>query len=679
MTGKSPTLSRTTSLARTAALVGPFASGKTSLLEALLFHTGAIPRQGRIKDHSTIGDSSPEARARMMSVDPNVVSTEYLGESWTFIDCPGSVEFQQDSLNALMVVDAAIVVCEPDPARAVMAAPLLKALDTHGIPHLLFINKIDANGSRLRETLEALQAVSDRPLVLREVPIREGDRVVGFVDLVSERAYKYEAGQASDLIRIPASLADEERQARQDMLEHLADFDDHLMEELLEDVVPPKDEIFGDLAKDLADDSIVPVFFGSAENDSGITRLLKALRHEVPGPDVTAERLGFGKNGAAAARIFKSVHVGHTGKLSYARVFRGEFTDGQAIYGTRLAGLFSYVGGTQAKAARAQMGDVVGFARLDALATGAVIGEGGGEWPAPLEPLFGLALTAEKKADDVKLSGAVTKLVEEDPSYRLEHSGESSELVLWGQGEIHLLVAAERLRSRFNLQIVTHKPSIPFKETIRKATTVHGRHKKQSGGHGQFGDVHMDIAPLPRGEGFTFVDKIVGGAIPRQYIPAIEEGVREFLAQGALGFPVVDLAVTLTDGSFHSVDSSDMAFKNAARVAMTEGLLKCEPVLLEPVLKVEISVPSDCTSKAQRIISGRRGQILGYDAKDGWQGWDSVAAYLPQMEMGDLIIELRSLTMGVGTFSWHFDHLQEVGGRIADKVVEERKALLSRE
>jgi elongation factor G len=671
MTGK------TNSLPRAAALVGPFASGKTTLLDALLFRTGAIARQGHIKDGSTVGDASPEARAHVMSVEPNIASAEYLGEHWTFIDCPGSVEFQQDAINALMVVDAAIVVCEPDPARAVMAAPLLKALDENGIPHLLFINKIDGNGVRLRETLDALQAVSDRPLVLREVPIREGDAVVGFVDLVSERAYKYQPGQASDMIRIPAALADEERQARQDLLEHLADFDDGLMVELLEEVVPPKDEIYGDLAKDLADDMIVPVFFGSAENDSGITRLLKALRHEVPGPEVTAARLGFGGEGAASARVFKTVHAAHTGKLSLGRVFRGEFTDGQAVDGSRLAGLYSYMGGAQGKAAKAVLGDVVGFGRVESVATGAVIGEGGEDWPAPLEPLFGLALVAEKKADDVKLTGAIAKLVEEDPSYRLEHSADSAELVLWGQGEIHLLVAVERLKSRFNLQVVPHKPTVPYRETIRKAASVHGRHKKQSGGHGQFGDVHIDIAPLPRGEGFAFVDKIVGGAIPRQYIPAVEEGVREFLVQGALGFPVVDLAVTLTDGSFHSVDSSDMAFKVAARIAMVEGLPKCEPVLLEPILKVDISVPSDCTPKAQRIISGRRGQILGYDAKEGWPGWDTVSAYLPQAEMGDLIIELRSLTMGVGTFSWAFDHLQEIAGRIAEKVVEDRKAALA--
>ncbi|MBR9973123.1 elongation factor G [Magnetospirillum sulfuroxidans] len=675
MTGK------TVSLPRAAALVGPFSSGKTSLLEALLFRAEAIPRQGRIKDSNTVGDSSAEARARMMSVEPNLVGVDYLGEKWTFIDCPGSVEFQQDAYNALMAVDAAIVVCEPDPARAVMVAPLLKFLDDRKIPHLLFINKIDTAGTRLRETLEALQAVSERPLVLREVPIRDGEQITGFVDLVSERAYQYRPGQASDLIKIPDSIKDDEQVARQEMLEHLADFDDHLMEELLEDIAPPKDELYDDLAKDLADDLIVPVFFGSAEHDGGVTRLWKALRHDVPAPTATAARLGFANGGAPVARIFKTVHAAHTGKLSWARVLRGEFADAQTLGDGKVSGLYVPAIATPSKVPKASLGEVVAFGRLDHAATGDVLGGDGqiaSDWPKPLDSLFALALEAEKKGDDVKLSGALTKLAEEDPSYRLEQNAEFGETVLWGQGEIHLLVALERLKSRFGLGVVTHKPTVPHKETIRKSVPVHGRHKKQSGGHGQFGDVHIEIRPQPRGAGFVFEDKIVGGAVPRQYIPAVEDGIVDFLRQGALGFPVVDIAVTLTDGSYHSVDSSDMAFKTAARIAMAEGMPQCDPVLLEPILAVEISVPADFTSKAQRIITGRRGQILGFDGKEGWNGWDQVSAYLPQAEMGDLIVELRSLTMGVGTFGWRFDHLQEVSGRAAEKVVETRKEALAK-
>lgn len=662
---------------RAAAIVGPFASGKTSLLDSLLHATDAIPRRGAVKDGTTVGDASPEARTRGMSVELNIATTSFLGETWTFIDCPGSVEFMQEACNALMVVDAAIVVCEPDPNRAVMVSPVLKFLDEHGIPHLLFINKMDGNAADLREALEALQAVSDRPLVLRELPIRDGETVTGYVDLVSERAYHFRPGQPSDLIRLPGALKREETDARQEMLEHLADHDDRLLEELLEDVTPPTAEVYENLKRDLAADVIVPVFFGSAENEYGVRRLLKALRHEVPDPRATARRLGIAPDGEAVARVFKTVHAQHTGKLSFLRIWRGEFTEGMTINGQRLSGLYALPTGALTKTGKAVAGDVVALGRMDSLATGDPVGAVDSDmqaWPPILAPLYSLAIHADKKADEVKLTGALARLVEEDPSLHVEHNQELGEMVVWGQGDIHLQVAIDRLHNRFNLDLSSRRPQVPYRETIRKSVAQHGRHKRQSGGHGQFGDVHVEISPLPRGSGFAFHDKIAGGVVPKQYIPAVEEGVREYLHHGPLGFPVVDVAVTLTNGSYHTVDSSDMAFKTAARIAMTEGMPNCEPVLLEPIILVEVSVPSDYTSKAQRIISGRRGQILGYDAKPGWKAWDVVNCYLPQAEMHDLIIELRSLTMGVGTFSWRFDHLQELVGRTADRIVEERKS-----
>ncbi len=671
MTGKTP------SLPRAAALIGPLASGKTTLLDALLARSGVLARAGRVADGTTVGDASPEARARRMSVEGTVAATRYLDETWTIIDTPGSVEFRQTALDALRIVDVAVVVVEPDPARAVMVAPFLKYLDAQAIPHLVFINKIDQADVRLRETLEALQAVSDRPLVLREVPIREDKAVIGFVDLASERAWRYRAGQPSEMVVIPEELIDEERRARQGMLEHLADFDDHLLEEILEDVTPPADEIYDDLTRDLAGDLIVPVFFGSAESGAGITRLLKALRHEAPGPAETASRLGLDVNGTPAALVFKVQHAQHTGRLAFARIFAGDFTEGQDLNGGRLSGLLTPGAGGPVKTAKAGVGEVAAFAKVEGAGTGQWIGaNGGGTAGAPLEPLFGMALGVERTGDDVKLTAALAKLIEEDPSYRLEHVADPGEMVLWGQGEIHLLVALERLKSRFGLAVTTAEPSVPHLETITKAVSAHGRHKKQSGGHGQFGDVTLEIAPLGRGEGFTFVDRIVGGAIPKQYIWAVEEGVRDFLARGPLGFPVVDVTVSLTDGGFHSVDSSDMAFKTAARLAMSEAFAEGGPILLEPILKVTLSVPADATPKAQRIVSGRRGQILGFDAKPGWPGWDEVSAYLPQAEMSDLIIELRSATMGVGHFAQVFDHLQEIGGRAADAVIEARKARL---
>jgi elongation factor G len=286
-----------------------------------------------------------------------------------------------------------------------------------------------------------------------------------------------------------------------------------------------------------------------------------------------------------------------------------------------------------------------------------------------------LALRARDRKDDVKLSAAIQKLLDEDRSLTVEQNAELGEMVLHGQGEMHLRVAGEKLSSKFGVAVDAYQPQIGYRETIRKSMSgVRGRHKKQSGGHGQFGDVVVDIAPLPRGTGFTFTDKVTGGAVPRQYIPSVEEGVRQYLKRGPLGFPVVDLGVTLTEGSYHSVDSSDMAFQLAARVAMGEALPQCQPVLLEPVLAVELAIPSEATAKANAIVSSRRGQILGFDSREGWQGWDVVQALIPEAEIADLIVELRSATAGVGTFRAKFDHLAELSGRQADHIIASRQA-----
>jgi Translation elongation factors (GTPases) len=294
-----------------------------------------------------------------------------------------------------------------------------------------------------------------------------------------------------------------------------------------------------------------------------------------------------------------------------------------------------------------------------------------------LPPLFSGAVSVENRNDEVKLSATMAKLVDEDPSLSIEQNAQTQEYLLWGQGEMHLRIAVDRLRSKYHLATSLSPPQVPYKETIRKSISQHGRYKRQTGGHGQFGDVHIDVKPLPRGSGFSFEEDIVGGAVPRQFIPAVEQGARDYLKRGPLGFPVVDLSVTLTDGQYHSVDSSDQAFKQAARIAMTEAMPKCDPVLLEPICLVTVRVPNEFTNRAQRLISGRRGQILGFGAIADWKDWDEVSAYLPQSDMRDLIIELRSLTLGVGTFSWTFDHLQELTGRLADQVIATRAQKLA--
>ena len=675
-------MTKTVSGTRCAVIVGPYTSGKTTLLEALLHASGALQRKGSVNDGTTLGDGSVEARAHTMSVEPNVAGCDYLGQNWAFIDCPGSVELAQDTRGCLMAADVAVVVAEPELDRAVTVAPLLKFLDDFKIPHMIFINKMDKAAQRVRDILSALQGVSSRPLALRQVPIREGETTVGAVDLVSERAWRYREDEQSALIEMPDSVRERESEARQEMLETLADFDDGLLEQLLEDRVPASEEVYAQLEKDLAGDLVVPVFLGSAEHGNGIHRLFKALRHETPGVAETAERLGVSDSGPLAASIVKTFHLPHTGKINLARIWSGEVKEGMSLGGERLSGLLRMQGQHLEKFPLARPGDLVALGRMDNLATGQLVTEagasapGGPAWPEPLSPVYALSIRPVNRQDEVKLTASVAKLVEEDPSISLEHDAQAQEMRLWGQGEIHLQLAAEKLKNRYNVEVSTDRPHPAYCETIRRGIEQHARHKRQTGGHGQFADIKVKIEPMPRGSGFAFHDKIVGGAIPRQYIPAVEAGIRDFAVRGPLGFPVVDFAVTLHDGQFHAVDSSDMAFKTAGRLAMSEGLPKCDPVLLEPICEVAIHVPSEFTNKVHGLISSRRGQILGFDAREGWAGWDEVKAYMPQSELQDLIVELRSLTQGIGTFTWAFDHLQELQGRLADKVVGAREEQL---
>lgn len=662
---------------RCVALIGPYAAGKTTLLESLLMASGAIGRKGSVVQGNTIGDATPEAREHGMSTELNVATATYLGDRFAFLDCPGSIEFFQDTANALTGVDAAIVVCEPEPAKAPMLRPYLKHLEDMGIPHLLFVNKIDRASGPVHDLLEALQSASARPLVLRQVPIMEGEAVTGYVDLASERAYAYRPNGASEIIDLPAVLAERKREARYQMLERLADFDDHLMEELLEEVEPPREEVFKDLTLEFAEGQIVPVLIGAAERDHGVRRLLKALRHEVPSVAQTAARLGVDDGAGLLAQVVKTSHTAHGGKLSIARILRGQIKEGDTVYTPegmdgRVAGLYRLLGQASEKIATAEAGDLVALGRLDMAQTGDTLSDSKGGAPAlpraeVLPPVYALALATSDRKDEVKLTTAIAKICEEDPALAFEQSADTHELLLRGQGEIHLKVAVARLRHKYGLPVETRRPRVAYREAIRRPVAQRYRHKRQTGGHGQFADVALEIAPLPRGSGFAFTDTITGGVVPKQYIPAVEAGVRDALEKGPLGFPVVDVAVTLTDGSYHSVDSSDMAFRIAGRQAMAEALPKCEPILLEPVMQVEICVPSEATPKVNAIISSRRGQILGFDARPGWAGWDAISAYLPQAELHDLIVELRSATQGVGTFTWRYDHLAELTGKAADQ------------
>ena len=665
---------------RCAVLLGLYQSGKTSLFEALLHATGTIERKGRVGARNTVGDAADEARKRQISTELSIGYGTFLDEPWAFIDTPGSVEFNQETRNAALVADIAIVVVDPETQKAPAVAPTLKFLDEYEIPHIIFINKIDTSTDAVRDLMGLLQDASDRPLALRHVPIRDNESITGYADLVSERAYEYKVDGPSGLIQLPEQAVERQAEARNALLETLADFDDDLMLKVLEDIEPDKSELYDQLTQALQNDLLVPVVIGAGENDHGVQRLLKMLRHEAPDYRQTAERRGLEGDGETVLQVFKTMHVQHMGKLSYARVWRGSIKDGETLNNSRVSGINTVLGAKLEKKPGAGPGEIVALGRMENVTTGEILTPSGKApaealtWPVPLLPVYSMAISAANRNDEVKLSGALQRLAEEDISINIAQNAAMGELIISGQGDTQITVLCERLANRFNLMVNTRQPSVPYKETIRKPVEQHARHKKQSGGHGQFGDVKVKIKPRQRGAGFEFVDSIVGGAVPRNYIPSVEEGVKDFMKRGPLGFEVVDLSVELYDGQYHSVDSSDMAFRTAARIAMTEGIPKCNPVLLEPVLYVKISIPNDSTARVQRIITGRRGQILGFQAKENWKGWDEVEANIPEAEVHDLIIEIRSVTMGAGTYEWDFHHLAELTGRLANQVVEQRNS-----
>ena len=661
---------------RVIALVGPAGAGKTSLAEAMLFAAGATDRLGSTANGSSIGDSSPESRQRGGSTELNLYNFDYLGDPFAVVDVPGSVGFAADGARALAIADVAIVVVDPDPARAPLAAPALRALDELGIPHVIFVNRIDQAHGRIRDLLSALQPMSVSPLIARQIPIWDGEKIGGFVDLALEYAFKYQAGKPSERIDIPADLHEREVEARTHMLEQLADHDDELLEQLLMDQQPPREKVLQDLARETGDNLGVSVLFGSASSSWGVRRLLKAMRHEVPAPQGAADRLGVSD---PSVYVFKIIH-GSIGRLALSRVLGGRVAEGSDLRAeggdhARVGSLFKVQGEKTAKVSEARDGDVVAVAKIDSIKAGQWLGTG--KLPPPIEISYparncAIAIEPADRKDDVKLSGALQRLSEEDGALVVEHDDANHEIRLRGVNDEHLNTVLARLKRRYGVEVKSHQPTVGYRESIRKSVTQKGRHKKQSGGHGQFGDVIIEVKPLPRGSGFVFEERIHGGSVPKQWIPAVEDGVREAMIKGPLGFEVVDCHVALIDGSYHSVDSSELAFRLAGRIAMQEALAAAQPHLLEPMHKLTVVCPSNATSRITSAIAGRRGQMLGLAPRDGWTGWDRIDTLIPEAELSGLEAELRSQSQGLATYEAEFDHLAELNGPLADKVIQQK-------
>lgn len=634
---------------RVITVLGPSQSGKTTLVRHLAGLEGG--GKSEVADHLALTPFS------------------FLGEDWCAIDVMGGPECWAMTGGALMASDAAVLCVPADPDAVLLAAPWLRAVEASGTPCFVFINKIDAAKGRVRDIVAALQAMSNHSVLLRQIPIREGGAVVGAVDLISERAWRYREGMTSDLVEIPAAERDRETEARAQLLEDLSDFDDRLLEQLIEDKVPASGALYAIAAREVQDNVVVPAFLGSAAHHNGVTRLMKALRHETP--TVGALRRRLARDGAEPLAVaFHAQIRRHLGKVTVLRALADGVAAGAHLGGGNLGGLLG-LGGAAAPD-RLAAGSVALVVKSDQLSAGqlllaeAVLPAPG--WVPGPAPMMARLLSPANERDETRLSSALARMVDVDPYLRVEQDAASGHSVLRVQGPMHLRRVLEHLETDFGLAVKAAKRPAQWKETIATGCTHSYRHRKQSGGAGQFADVTIQVVPRGRGEGFRFDEAVKGGAVPRNYIPAVEEGVREGLARGPLGFPVVDVGVTLTDGKHHAVDSSDQAFAIAGRMAVKEALAEAGPVLLREIELVQAHVPATFSGALVAMVSGLKGQVLGFDRDPESRGWDVFRALVPAAAQEDLIHELAARTQGTGWIEAQFDHYEEVYGRDAQAV-----------
>lgn len=640
---------------RTVAVLGPAGSGKSTLVGQLAGLDGGGAPAREEADHLTL------------------TAFPFMGERWAALEVAGGPDWAGMAGPVLMAADAAVIVVPPDPEAAVLAAPYLRTVEAAGTPGLIFINKMDAAEGRLRDIVAALQAYSGHVLALRQVPIREGGQVVGAVDLISERAWRYREGQNSTLIELPAELADREHAAREELLEHMADFDEKLLEELIEDRTPASDALYGIAAREFARGDVVPVLMGAAAHHNGVMRLMKALRHEAPKPEVLRARLGTGK-GAPVAVAFHAQTRKHLGKVSFIRALAGGVAQGGRTGGGNLGGLVA-PGGTGASSPLAE-GDVALAVKSDHLTAGTALTAeaeiGRPDWASGHPPTLARAVLPENERDDVRLSSALARLQETDPALRVEAAEEGGEAVLRVQGPMHLRRVLGHLAEDFGIPVHEEPVGGKWRETVTGRADIRYRHKKQTGGAGQFAEVSIVLEPRARGEGFAFADTVKGGSVPKNYIPSVAAGAEDALVKGPLGFRVIDVGVTLTDGKSHAVDSSDHAFRTAGRAAVREALEAAHPVLLQGIERVEVHVPSVFTGQLIPLFGTLKGHVLGFEADAGQRGWDVFRALLPAASLDDLHTALAGATQGTAWFESGFDHYEELYGREAEAITKAR-------
>ena len=676
---------------RNIAIVGHGKSGKTSLAEAMLFSGKATDRLCRVDNGESVLDWEQEEKDRRMTIMCGLHHFDWKKCSVNVIDTPGDSNFVADTINSLQIVDAAVLVIDASSGVQVITEKLWQLLKTHKIPTVIFINKIDRENTDFYSVLADIKNTLGVNLTPLTIPIGKEAGFNGLVDLVKMKGLRFAANDSGQLNEgdIPADMSDQVEDLRQQLIENIAESDEALLEKYLEGNDLSLDEISATMKKGVADAGLIGVMCGSAVKNYGVQPLMDFIVQNLPSPLDRAElevldaktgeprTVALSEGGPLLAYVFKTIADPYAGKLTLFRVFSGELSSDSSVYNAtrdtkeKFGSILRIEGKNQSAIDAAVAGDIVAVAKLKETSTGDTLCEPGSDvrfkslkYP---RPVTSYAVMAKSRADEDKMASSLHRLMEEDPTLLLEKNEATREFVLSGVGQVHIDVTAARLKRKFGVEIEMKLPKIAYKETIKGKTRVQGKHKKQSGGRGQFADTWIEMEPLPSGGGFEFVDKVVGGAIPRNYIPAVEKGIANQMVAGILaGFPIVDVRVKLVDGGYHDVDSSDMAFQIAGSKGFKLGFAQCNPILLEPVMQVEITVPDDLTGDVMGDVNSRRGRVLGMEQGVGGQ---MVKALVPQSEMLTYSADLTSMTSGRGLFTMQFDHYEELPHNLAEKVI----------
>jgi elongation factor G len=667
--------------------------GKTSMVEAMLFLAGENNRLGKVDEGSTLMDYEPEEIERKASISASLACFEWNKHKINLVDTPGDDNFIYDAKLCMRVVDGAIIVVSAVSGVRVQTEKVWEYANEFAIPVGVFINKVDRERADFARTMEDLQkSFVDKSIIAIQIPMGQEDSFKGVIDLISQKAYVYKDDQsgAFDITDIPAEFAAETAKYRERLIESAVEMDDDITERYLNGDEIRDEEVEACLKGGIWNRRIVPVMVGSAFKNMGIQPLLENVIKYFPDPLYIGKAQGLDpKTGKAidkrmaagepfSAFIFKTITDPFAGKLTLFKVYSGELHPDSVVLNVkkdekeRIGQIFYLVGKKQKPAGFVSVGDIAAVAKLREAATGDTLCDEKVhiEYPAVVlpPPLVSFSLYPKSKGDEDKLNTSLAKLIEEDPSIRYQRDEQTKEFIISGMGQIHIEVLVARMKRKFGVDVELREPKVPYKETIKGRTKVQGKYKKQSGGKGQYGDCWLELEPLPHGTGFEFVDKIVGGSIPRQYIPSVEKGIVEAMDHGILaGYPTTDFRATVYDGSYHDVDSSDMAFKIAASMGFKKGMELCQPTLLEPIMKVEVIVPEEHVGDIMGDMNSKRGKIMGVEAKGKNQ---IVKAVTPMAEMLKYAPDLRSMTGGRGTFTMEFSHYEEVPAHISQKVIE---------